>query len=54
MQSKGRKPRGPDPRTKLSPVAKKRALKEGHANAVERNRFEEVMRRLIATPPRKS
>jgi len=51
MQSKRRKPRAPDPRKKLSPIAKKRALKEGHVDAVEREQFEEVMRRLISTPP---
>jgi hypothetical protein len=50
MQSKRRKPRAPDPRKKLSPAAKKRALAEGHVDAVEQDTFEEVMRRLVTTP----
>jgi hypothetical protein len=53
MQSKRRKPRAPDPRKKLSPAAKKRALATDHADAVEREKFEEVMRRLITTPPKR-
>ena len=51
MQSKRRKPRAPDPRKKLSPTAKKRALKTDHVSAVEREKFEEVIRRLITAPP---
>ena len=49
MQSKGRKPPAPDPRKKLSPAEKERALKEDH-KPVEQEKFEEVIRRLVTGP----
>ena len=49
MQPKRRKPRGPDPREKLSPAAKTRALKKDDG-PVEREKFEEVIRRLVTGP----
>ena len=52
MQSKRHKPRAPaDPRKKYSKAERKFILEEDHT-PVERKKFEEVIRRLVTTPPK--